>query len=63
MTFVEEERYALNKTKVDQKSHKIILPGQFHHSQVMLGFWFIKIEFFFFFFFSISGGPLLKIKT
>ena len=48
MTFVEEERYALNMTKVDQKSHKIILPGQFHHSQVMLGFWFIKIEFFFF---------------
>ena len=61
MTFVEEERYALNKTKVDQKSHKIILPGQFHHSQVMLGFWFIKIEFFFFS--STSGGPLLKIKT
>ena len=55
MTFVEEERYALNKTKVHQKSHKGVLPGQFHHSQVMLGFWFIKIEFFFFFF------PLLVV--
>ena len=60
MTFVEEERYALNKTKVHQKSYRRVLPDQFHHSQVMLGFWFIKIQFFFS---STSVGPLLKIKT